>query len=81
MRARYFLRFDVEVPAPDLSSAIERALRLFRPRVRAGLRQTVSYQGHYKGSSFILTRLESPPSGRVDLKKRRRKLVRKAAKS
>jgi hypothetical protein len=74
VRSRYAFRIDVEVPGATAADAIERALRLFRPRVRAGLRQTVAYQGSYRGSWFALTRIESPPPGRVDLRKRRRKL-------
>ena len=73
-RSRYWLRFDVEVSAPTLGQAVERALRLFRPRVRGNLRQTVAYQGAYRSSWFALTKLEEPPAGRVDLKARRRKL-------
>lgn len=75
-RARYWLRFDVEVPAGTLADATERALRLFRPAVRKNLRETAAYQGSYRRSWFTLTRLETPPAGRVDLKKRRRKLAK-----
>lgn len=73
-RSRYWFTLTIEVPAPTLADAIERALRLMRPRVRANLRQTVAYQGSYRGSWFSLSRAEAPPGDRVNLKARRRAL-------
>lgn len=67
MRSRYWLRFDVEIPGVDLADATERALRLFRGRVRDGLRQSKTYLGSYRGSWFALSRAEKPPPERISL--------------
>ena len=77
MTPRYALRIDVEIPARDLVQAQERALRLFRPRVRANLRQSVAYVGAYRGCWFAVQLLPAPPVGRVDLTSKPRKLRRK----
>jgi hypothetical protein len=67
MRSRYWFRFDVEIRGVDLADAIERALRLFRGRVRTGLRQSNTYLGSYRGSWFALSRAEKPPPDRISL--------------
>lgn len=77
MRTRYAFTVRLEVPASTLGAGIERALRLFRPRVRDALRQTVAYAGSYRGSWFAMSRETAPPAGRVNLKTRRRKLAKK----
>ena len=78
-RARYAFTLTLEVPGATLGDALERALRLFRPRVRANLRQSASYAGSYRGSWFAMSRAPSPPAGRVPLKVRRRKLRKAGA--
>lgn len=82
-RLRYSVAFTVEVPAPDLGAAIERALRLFRPRVRDQMRVSANYCGSYRGS-FLLGAIHenrAAPADRLPLGKRRRKLRRKAVRS
>lgn len=74
MRTRYAFTLSIEVPAATCAEAIERALRLLRPRVRDGLKQTLSYSGSYRWSWFAMSRAATPPAGRVNLKARRRKL-------
>src|SRR5678815_21667 len=80
MLNRYWLRFDIEVPARDLQQAIERALRLFRPRVRDGMRMRGQYHGAYRGSWFAMQTISaSVREDRVDLVKaqKHRKLRRR----
>lgn len=74
MRNRYAFKITVEVPGANAADAIERALRLFRPQVRANLKQSVAYVGAYRGSWFAMGREKAPPEGRVNLQARRRKL-------
>jgi hypothetical protein len=79
-RLRYAVSFTVEVPATDYGGAVERALRLFRPRVRDGMRVSANYIAAYRGSFLMGSmRAEKPaPADRLPLGKRRRKLRRKA---
>lgn len=81
MRARYSVEFRVEIPARDYGQAVERALRLFRPRVRDGMRVSANYLGAYRGA-FLLGAIHEnrpAPADRLPLGKRRRKLRRKAS--
>jgi len=78
-RARYAFTVTLEVPGATLPDALERALRLFRPRVRGNLAQSAAYVGSYRGSFFAMSRAPSPPAGRVPLKVRRRKLRKAGA--
>jgi hypothetical protein len=81
VRLRYSVGFTVEIPARDLSQAVERALRLFRPRVRDGMRVSANYLGAWRGS-FVMAAIREQrpaPADRVNLGKRRRKLRRKGA--
>jgi hypothetical protein len=74
VRNRYAFKITLEVPGANAADAIERALRLFRPQVRANLKQSVAYVGAYRGSWFAMGREKEPPEGRVNLQARRRKL-------
>jgi len=66
-RKRYWLQMAFEVPAPTLTIAVERVLRLFRRRVRDNLRGNTLYQGAYRGTWVTMTTLQRPPSDRVNL--------------
>lgn len=80
-RLRYCVEFRVEVPAPTLAVAIERALRFFRPRVRDGMRVSANYLGAYRGA-FLLGAIHEnrpAPADRLPLGKRRRRLRRKVS--
>ena len=78
-RLRYAVAFTVEVPAAEYAVAVERALRLFRPRVRDGMKVSANYVGAYRGSWFAASIRENrpAPADRLNLGKRRRKLRRK----
>ena len=78
-RLRYAVSFTVEIPAHDYGQGVERALRLFRPRVRDQMRVSANYCGSYRGS-FLLGAIREnrpAPADRLHLGKRRRKLRRK----
>lgn len=78
---RYLLRMDAEVPARSLPEAIERFLRLLRPRVRDRCRPIVTYCAAYRGSLFLIEARKGtkPPPERVDPSKlRRRRKLRRA---
>jgi len=76
MRLRYAVSFTVEIPAKDLAQAIEKSLRLFRPRVRKGMRVSANYLAAYRGSfiSAAIHEQRPAPADRVNLGKRRRRL-------
>lgn len=75
MRLRYAFNLRIEVPGSTLADAQERALRLFRGRVRRELAQSVAYVGAYRGSFFQMSRAAEPKPEAVNLKKRARKLA------
>ena len=83
LRNRYTLRITIEVPADTLPRAIERAMRLFRPRVRSQMRVGATYAGSYRGSWFMMERVHKPPVDRIDLgaAKRNKKLRRRRKRS